>query len=86
MWLIGGIGLPYYLFTILIINTIAKETDWAFLLIIPSLYIYDLFSQNGYKKIVHKKGDGKIKYCFLSIFYQFIFMLIIFGLNWLVKT
>ena len=86
MWLIGCVGLPYYLITIALISFIAKESDWAFLLMLPALYFYDYFSQKLFRFIVCNKGLKKSKYCVISLMYQCFFIVIILGINWIFKT
>jgi hypothetical protein len=77
IYLIGGVGIPYYIFILVLAAMLEDIYSYGFLILLPLLFIYDRLSQPSYIYYVKNGSCSKVKYSLVSMLYQFLFICIV---------
>jgi hypothetical protein len=83
-YFIGIIGVPYDASTALVIHILAKHSAWLYLLFLPCIYTYAWLSQKAYIAKVYPKIYGNFQYLLRSLLYQFIFIMVLATILYLI--
>jgi len=86
VYLIGGIGIPYYIFALVLAAMLEDIYTFGFVILLPLWFLYDRLSQPPYISNVKNGNCSKIKYSLISILYQFLFIFVITVIIGVIET